>query len=119
MSESESSMHAGIAVRKNQYYDSVFLMGINKHLSEAPGVEQTAVVMGTDANKRLLADIGIAGPEIDSATPNDLVVAVLSRSGNVTEGVIDSLDEALRGCEKSLADGSLDWRQDKKAGYRR
>ncbi len=95
MSESESSMHAGIAVRKNQYYDSVFLMGINKHLSEAPGVEQTAVVMGTDANKRLLADIGIAGPEIDSATPNDLVVAVLSRSGNVTEGVINSLDEAL------------------------
>ncbi|MFV2043740.1 MAG: hypothetical protein ACC700_10970 [Anaerolineales bacterium] len=96
MSEGGSSMQVGIAVRKNEYYDSVFLMGINKQLSETPGVEQTAVVMATNANKRLLAEIGIAGPEIDSATANDLVVAVLSRSGNVTEDVIDSLDEALR-----------------------
>ncbi len=31
----------------------------------------------------------------------------------------ESLDEALRGCERALADGTLDWRKDKKAGYRR
>jgi len=92
---SESSLHVGIAVRQNQYYDSVFLMGINKHLSESPGVEQTAVVMGTDANKLLLAEIGIAGPEIDAATPGDLVVAVISHVEDVTEGVINGLDETL------------------------
>lgn len=92
----ESPLHVGIAVRKNRYYDSVFLMGINKQLSAAPGVEQTAVVMGTEANKRLLAELGIVGPEIDSATANDLVAAVTARSARVAETVIDSLDRTLQ-----------------------
>lgn len=40
-------------------------------------------------------------------------------SGQVAFYTADTLDEAVRGAEKALADGSLDWRQDKKAGYRR
>lgn len=40
-------------------------------------------------------------------------------SAQVAFFTADSLDEALRGCEKALAEGKLDWRQDKKAGYRR
>lgn len=31
----------------------------------------------------------------------------------------ESLDGALSGSERALQEGSLDWRQDKKAGYRR
>jgi hypothetical protein len=39
-------MASGFVIRRNQYYDSVFLMGVNRRLSEARGVQQTAVLMG-------------------------------------------------------------------------
>ena len=71
-------MAAGFVIRKNQYYDSVFLMRVAKTLSEEPGVEQCAVLMATDANKELLAEIGIRGPEVMRATANDLVIAILA-----------------------------------------
>ena len=89
-------MASGYVIRENQYYDSVFLMGINKILSEAPGVEQTAVLMGTETNKRLLADLGIAGPEIDAAQSNDLIVAVIAESKAVVDQVIGGFDETLK-----------------------
>jgi hypothetical protein len=41
-------MASGFVIRRNQYYDSVFLMGVNRRLSEARGVQQTAVLMGPD-----------------------------------------------------------------------
>ena len=66
-------MASGFVIRKNQYYDSVFLMGVNKRLSQAEGVLQTAVLMGSDKNKQLLVDIGIGGDEITKANPNDLI----------------------------------------------
>jgi FdrA protein len=89
-------MASGFVIRKNQYYDSVFLMGINKVLSEPPGVEQTAALMGTQANKRLFADIGFESPEIDSADPNDLIVAVIAETEVLVEEVISGLDETLK-----------------------
>jgi succinyl-CoA synthetase alpha subunit len=89
-------MPSGFVVRNNEYFDSVFLMGINKRLSAAAGVEQTAVLMGTDANKRLLAEIGIIGPEIEAAHANDLVVAVVAETMDIVRDVIESFDGILQ-----------------------
>ncbi|TFH37877.1 MAG: acyl-CoA synthetase FdrA [Anaerolineales bacterium] len=89
-------MASGFAIRKNEYYDSVFLMGINKRLGEAAGVEQTAVLMGTEANKRLLTELGIAGPAIATARPNDLIIAVIAESDRTVQEVINSLDVILK-----------------------
>ncbi len=57
-------MAAGYVIRKNQYYDSVFLMRVAKALSEEPGVQECAVLMATDANKEFLAGLGIQAPEV-------------------------------------------------------
>jgi len=57
-------MPSGYVIRTNQYYDSVFLMGVNKRLSQVEGVEQTAVLMGSEKNKVLLSDLGIRGPSL-------------------------------------------------------
>ena len=89
-------MAAGFKIRKREYYDSVFLMGVNKRLAESPGVDQTAVLMGTEANKRLLQEMGITGAEIESATPNDLIVAVIAESESAVREAIDSLDGVLK-----------------------
>ena len=88
-------MASGFVIRKNQYFDSVFLMGVNRRLSESPGVQQTAVLMGSDRNKELLSDIGVHDVQIDSAQPNDLIVAVVAQTPEIVKAVLGRIDEAL------------------------
>jgi hypothetical protein len=71
-------MAARTVIRKNQYYDSVFLMRVAKTLLEEPGVKESAVLMATEANKELLAELGFNSPEVMSATANDLVIGIQS-----------------------------------------
>jgi FdrA protein len=96
-------MAAGFVIRKNQYYDSVFLMGVNKRLSQTKGVLQTAVLMASENNKQLLADIGIQGDQIDIAQPNDLVVAVIAETSQIVDAVLGELDHALLAFEEREA----------------
>jgi FdrA protein len=106
-------MASGFTIRENQYFDSVFLMGVNKRLSEEEGVQQTAVLMGTDNNKKLLADIGITDPQIDGAKPNGLIVAVIAETPDIVNALLDNLDRYLVGSTRidseirlrTLADG--------------
>ena len=73
-------MVAGYVIRKNEYYDSVFLMRVAKRLSERKGILQVAALMGTEKNKILLEEIEVRDPEISKATPSDLIVAVKADS---------------------------------------
>jgi hypothetical protein len=81
----EISMASGFVIRRNQYYDSVFLMGISKRISEAKGVQQNAVLMGSNNHKRLLSKIGIQHKQIDAAHPNDLIVAVIADTPQIDD----------------------------------
>ncbi len=94
-------MASGFVIRKNQYYDSVFLMGVNKRLSEVKGVQQTAVLMGSENNKRLLSDIGIQDAHIDAAQPDDLIVAVIAETPQIVNEVLGKLDEWLQASVES------------------
>lgn len=85
-------MASGFVIRKNQYYDSVFLMSVNARMLKIEGVQQTAVLMGSPANKQLLLDIGIQDAEIEAAQPNDLIVAVIADSMGIVNEVLDKLD---------------------------
>ncbi|MHB8135712.1 MAG: acyl-CoA synthetase FdrA [Anaerolineaceae bacterium] len=85
-------MITGIIIRKNQYYDSVFLMGFNNRLSKVEGVIQTAVLMASDANKEVLADLGFVNAEVKNSTANDLVVGVTAISQEVLDNISRSLD---------------------------
>jgi FdrA protein len=93
-------MATGFVIRKNQYYDSVFLMSVNKRLSQYKGVLQTAVLMASEKNKLLLADIGIHGNQIVAAKPNDLIVAVIAETPQVVDTVLGELDHALLALEE-------------------
>ena len=88
-------MVTGIAIRKNQFYDSVFLMGFNNRLSKITGVSQTAVLMGSAANKSVLTKLGYSNSEIAAATANDLVVAISAESSSVVDEIFLHLDEWL------------------------
>ena len=64
-----------VAVKKNRYFDSVFLMAVARRLSDQPGIDKAAAVMGSPANKAILLEMGFAEEALEAAGPNDLVVA--------------------------------------------
>jgi len=100
-------MTTGFVIRKNQYYDSVFLMGVNKRLSESQGVQETAVLMASDRNKELLADIGVRDTQIDAAQPNDLIVAVVAETSEFVNAALGKIDEALNAGVETTSPSSL------------
>ena len=93
----EKNMEIGFIIRKNQYYDSVFLMGINNKISEVEGVNNSAVLMGTENNKKLLSEIGVSDQQIDNTTSNDLIVALVAVSEDIIRLVLDDLDHWFEG----------------------
>jgi FdrA protein len=88
-------MMTGWVIRKNEYYDSVFLMRVAKRLSEHKGVLRAAALMATGRNKLLLTEIGVEGAEISAATPNDLVVAIGADSQQTITAVLQNIGQWL------------------------
>ncbi len=100
-------MASGFTIRKNQYFDSVFLMGVNKKLGDIEGVQQTAVLMGTEKNKQLLADIKIRDAQIEGAKSNDLIVAVIADTSKIVEEVLENLDKWFQVDEESSSEQKI------------
>lgn len=84
-----------VLVEKDSYYDSVFLMLINREVKQIEGVTDAVVSMGTDVNVILLKETGLADSEIEGVTPNDLIVAVEGESKEVVEAAIEKAKELL------------------------
>lgn len=80
--------------KQSQYHDSVTLMNVARDLRTLPGIEDAALVMGTEANKNLLEQAGLTIPEIEDATSNDLILVV--------KGAEKSIDFALERAEELL-----------------
>ena len=67
-------------VLKNTYRDSVVLMRISRELEAMEGIRQATALMGTPNNKRLLEEAGLLATPGETATPNDLVLALQASS---------------------------------------
>lgn len=93
-------------IKKGCFQDSVSLMIISRSLSEAETVDDVSVMMGTPANKSLLETTGFWHDDFETATPNDICVAIRSdiQDDNIAQDIFQQLDEAL----KTLAQGSGD-----------
>jgi FdrA protein len=67
-------------VRKNRYFDSVFLMQVARRLAAQPGIGDASALLATEANRKVLAGMGYGegGHDADfaAAGPNDLVIAL-------------------------------------------
>ncbi len=81
-------------IKPSEYHDSVSLMLVAQELAKSPGVSDAAVVMATEANKRILEEAGLLTAEAQAASPNDLVIAVKGEAG--------ALNDALAAAEKLL-----------------
>ena len=67
-------------IRSGVYYDSAVLMQLQRSLAGLPGVQDAGVIMGTEANKELLAHIDLVNQEVESAKENDLVIVVRAKA---------------------------------------
>jgi succinyl-CoA synthetase alpha subunit len=83
-------------VRKNTYYDSVFLMLATKALKQRPGIKEAVVAMGTEVNVGLLKEIGLLSEEAESIRPNDLVIAIEAESEEAVEEACRIAEEVLQ-----------------------
>ena len=67
-------------IKKSAYQDSVTLLHLTRELRTGEGVLEAAALMGTPANKQLLAQAGLLTPEAEAAGVNDLVIVVRAES---------------------------------------
>ncbi|MEQ1648503.1 MAG: acyl-CoA synthetase FdrA [Hyphomicrobiaceae bacterium] len=63
-------------VRRGFYLDSVALMRMSRGIVARNGVEEAGMMMGTPANKRIMADAGVLNATGEAAQPGDLVIAL-------------------------------------------
>ena len=88
-------MPLGLSVRRSAYFDSVALMRVAEQARGLAGVLEVAVVMGTPANREMLADSGLlpsGAPPTDAA---DLIVAVSASTDEAVSAAIARVNELL------------------------
>lgn len=67
-------------IERNRYYDSVFLMKIASKLAQTKDIDNASIGMGTPLNKETISDLGLDTEEMNSAGPNDLIIAVRAKN---------------------------------------
>lgn len=82
-------------IQRNSYFDSVTLMRITSEILKISGIAQASVCMGTALNKELLVDSGLASPETEAASPNDLIIAFTGDDPALEEVVAQKVAEML------------------------
>jgi FdrA protein len=84
-----------VEIRKGAYYDSVILMQLQRSLAQQPGIVDAGVVMGTAANKEVLAQSNMLIPEVESAGADDLVIVVVGNDGTSAQTALGKVDELV------------------------
>jgi FdrA protein len=82
-------------VRSGAYYDSVVLMQLQRSLAGLPGILDAGVVMGTVANKEILAQTDLLTLEARAAMADDLVIVVRADDTTAAQAALDQVDTLL------------------------
>lgn len=84
-----------IIIKKDSYYDSVFLMLASKAVKKISGVIEAVASMGTETNVGLLKDIGFDAKEFEGVRPNDLIMAMEAETKEIMEEAFQAVEEFL------------------------
>jgi FdrA protein len=87
-------------------------MQLQRSLAALPGVLDAGVVMGTDANKAVLAQSDLLAPQAQAALADDLVIVVRAEDHAAAQAALDQVNELLarrrRGVEQEYRPRSLE-----------
>jgi len=84
-----------VEIRRGAYYDSVILMQLQRSLVQQPGIIDAGVVMGTNANKEVLAQSNMLVPEAETAGADDLVIVVIGGDEVSAQTALSKVDELV------------------------
>lgn len=84
-----------VEIRRGAYFDSVVLMQLQRSLADLPGVLDAGAMMGTAANKDVLAQSGLLVPEAGSAAADDLIIVVRAEDAAAAQAALDQVDPLL------------------------
>lgn len=94
-------------VKQNAYFDSVTLMLFSSKLNGIDGVEEAAVMMGTDHNKDLMSNSGLLEPEmVKSITGNDLIIGIRAENQQALDLALHVLNEQFENKSSGRKDAS-------------
>lgn len=82
-------------VRKDAYFDSVTLMMASSKMCQVPGVQNAAIMMGTDHNRDLMTAAGLISPETPAFTPNDTVLGIIAQDEDTVGKALQVMEEYL------------------------
>jgi FdrA protein len=82
-------------IRRGAYYDSVVLMQLQAALVTLPRVLNVGVMMGSEANKELLAQSNLLSPEAKAALPDDLIIVVQADDDRAALSALGQIDVLL------------------------
>ncbi len=94
-----------IGIKKSgEYYDSVTLMLASRDLLETEGVDDAAIVMGTEENLQLLKGSGLLTEEMSGAGDTDLLIAVKAADEKLARETAGRAEEILRESKRKRAE---------------
>lgn len=93
-------------IRPGAYYDSVILMHLQRALITLENVEDAGVMMGTEANKEILAQSSLLTADGKAAGPDDLIIAVRAPDDQIAEEALDQVDALIN--ERRSNNGGAD-----------
>lgn len=82
-------------VKTNYYRDSLQLLHLSEEAKQIEGVKDAAVVMATSTNKGILSKLKLLTGEGQSASSNDLIIAVLADSESAIDHGIHRIETSL------------------------
>lgn len=83
-------------IRRGEYFDSVTLLEVAQGVLQLPGVSDAAVVMGTPANRGILANADLLDEACEAASPDDLILVVKADDIARAEAALDAAEATLK-----------------------
>jgi FdrA protein len=91
----EATMAIGFSLRHGTYFDSVALMRVAEGARGLAGVREVALVMGTPANRAMLAEAEMLPPDAPPTDAADLLVVVSAETDEAVRAALARADELL------------------------
>ena len=96
-------MPISVSIKANLYKDSVALMRIGQIVLAREGVQRATLLMGTPANKAILASSGLFASELEAARPGDVMISVDAETDDLVAAAIAEIASQLEGEVKQTA----------------
>ena len=94
-------------IRKNLYKDSVALMRLAQAVLARPGMRQATLLMGTPANRDMLAVAGLDSATLGDAGPSDVMIALEGDTTEALDAAHAQIAHLLDAGDAPATDGTL------------